>query len=134
MPVKIGSFEAFSEDEFNALRQQKRGTANPAMVELLNEVEAGRPIRVPLVEGQSARGLRVAISRAATSRGLDVETLEGDGFVAVRKVDQPRTRKATQAAPGQGKRRGRPPKRQEQDQAEMIAFEDQATDLATGES
>ncbi len=36
-----------------------------------------------LVEGQSARGLRTAISRAATSRGLTVETVKGDGFVAV---------------------------------------------------
>src|SRR5215207_4988017 len=79
MPVKIGSFEAFSEEGFKALRQQKRGTSNSAMVELLNEVEVGRAIRVSPVDGQSARGLRVAISRAATSRGLDVETVEGDG-------------------------------------------------------
>jgi hypothetical protein len=35
-------------------------------------------VRVPLVEGQTARGLRVAISRAATSRGLSVETGEGE--------------------------------------------------------
>ncbi len=134
MPVRIGSFDVFPEEEFDALRQQKRGTSNPAMVDLLNEVEAGRPIRVPLVEGQSARGLRVAISRAATSRGLDVETVEGGGFVAVRKVDQPRGQKGTQASSDGTRRRGRPPKRQEQDQAEMISFEDQATDLATGES
>ena len=44
---------------------------------------------VLLVDGQSARGLRVAISRAATSRGMTVETAEGDGFVAVRKVEEP---------------------------------------------
>ena len=134
MPVKIGTFEAFSVEEFDILRQQKRGTANPAMVELLHEVTAGRPMRVPLVEGQSARGLRMAISRAATSRGLSVETVEGDGFVAVRTVDPPRTRKGTQTSSDQGKRRGRPPKRQAQDRAEMNSFEDQATDLATGDS
>ena len=115
MTVKIGAFEPFPDEEFNALREQKRSTSNPAMVELLNELEAGGPIRVPLVEGQTARGLRVAISRSATSRGLSVETVEGDGFVAVRKVDQPRTRKGTQSASDQGKRRGRPPKRQESD-------------------
>ena len=67
-------------------------------------------MRVPLVEGWSARGLRSAISRAATSRGLTVETVEGEGFVAVRKVDEPQgeagdtdggataTRPATQAS------------------------------------
>src|SRR3712207_4109923 len=84
MPVQIDTFEPFSEDEFNHLRQQKARKSNPMMDELLSEVASGTPVRVPLVEGQSARGLRVAISRAATTRGLSVETVEGDGFVAVR--------------------------------------------------
>ena len=114
MPVKIGSFEPLSEEEFAALRQQKARKTDPAMVALLAEVEAGRPVRVPLVEGQSARGLRTAISRAATSRGLSVETVEGDGFVAVRKVDESRTRRGKQApSTGGQRRRGRPPKPQE---------------------
>jgi hypothetical protein len=87
---------------------------DPAMAALLTEIATGQPVRVPLVEGQSARGLRTAISRAATSRGMSVETVEGNGFVAVRKVDAPRTRKgkAAPAMDGQ-RRRGRPPKRQE---------------------
>ena len=59
-------------------------------------------MRVPLVEGQSARGLRTAISRAAGSRGLSVETVEGDGFVAVRKTDEPRTRKGKPAPSPKG--------------------------------
>ena len=114
MPVKIESFEPLSEEDFTALRQQKARKTDPAMLALLAEVEAGQPVRVPLVEGQSARGLRTAISRAATSRGLTVETVAGDGFVAVRKSDEPRTRKGKSAAPGEGqRRRGRPPKRQE---------------------
>ena len=66
------------------------------------------------MERQSARGLRTAISRAATSRGLTVETVEGDGFVAVRKSEESRTRKGKQASFPEGqRRRGRPPKRQE---------------------
>src|ERR671910_284470 len=114
MPVKIESFEPLSDEEFTALRQQKARKTDPAMLALLTEVEAGRPVRVPLVEGQSARGLRTAISRAATSRGLSVETVEGDGFVAVRKSDEPRPRKQKQAPSTDGpRRRGRPPKRQE---------------------
>jgi hypothetical protein len=57
-------------------------------------------------------GLRVAISRA-TTRGITVETVQGDGFVAVRKVDEPRTRKGKAAPSGEGqRRRGRPPKLQ----------------------
>jgi hypothetical protein len=124
MPVKIGTFEPLSEEEFTALRQQKARKTDPAMLALLTEVEAGRPVRVPLVEGQSARGLRTAISRAATSRGLSVETVEGEGFVAVRKVDEPRARKPTQRTAEPGKRRGRPPKRQDQPLDEVLAAAD----------
>ena len=99
MPVRIRSFETFSEDdEFTALREQKSRKTDSAMVALLDEIATGRPVRVPLVEGQSARGLRTAISRAAGSRGLSVETVEGEGFVAVRKAaDEPRSRMGKQS-------------------------------------
>jgi hypothetical protein len=131
MPVKIGTFGPLSEAEFTELQRQKARKADPAMAALLDEVATGRPVRVPLVEGQGARGLRVAISRAATSRGLSVETVEGDGFVAVRKSDEPRTRKGKQSTPAEGqKRRGRPPKRQQHDAAEIASLQD----LASGES
>jgi hypothetical protein len=126
MPVKIGTFGPLSEAEFTELRQQKARKTDPAMAALLAEVATGQPIRVPLVEGQSARGLRTAISRAATSRGMTVETFEGDGFVAVRKTDEPRTRKGKQmqqnAEPG--KRRGRPRKRQDHSLDEILAAAD----------
>jgi hypothetical protein len=131
MPVKIGTFGPLSEAEFTELQRQKARKADPAMAALLDEIATGRPVRVPLVEGQGARGLRVAISRAATSRGLSVETVEGDGFVAVRKTDAPRARKGKQAPSAEGpRRRGRPPKRQEHDAAEIASLQD----LAAGES
>ena len=131
MPVKIGTFGPLSEAEFTELRQQKARKADPAMAALLAEVATGQPVRVPLVEGQSARGLRTAISRAASSRGMTVETVEGDGFVAVRKADEPRTRKSKPAPAHDGqRRRGRPPKRREQDVGEI----DSLRDLAAGES
>jgi hypothetical protein len=131
MPVKIGTFGPLSEAEFTELQRQKARKADPAMAALLDEIATGRPVRVPLVEGQGARGLRVAISRAATSRGLTVETVEGDGFVAVRKTDEPRSRKGKQSTPAEGqKRRGRPPKRQEHDAAEIASLQD----LAAGEN
>jgi hypothetical protein len=130
MPVKIGTFGPLSDAEFTELRHQKARKANPAMTALLDEIATGRPVRVPLMDGQSARGLRVAISRAATSRGLSVETLEGEGFVAVKKADKPAVRKSGQSSSEPGKRRGRPPKRQEQDAAEIASLQD----LATGES
>jgi hypothetical protein len=124
MPVKFGSFEPLSEEEFTALRQQKARKTDPAMTALLAEVATGRPLRVPLVEGQSARGLRTAISRAASSRGLSVETVEGEGFVAVRKADEPRARKPTQQSAEPGKRRGRPRTRQDHSLDEILAATD----------
>ena len=131
MPVKIGTFGPLSEAEFTELQQQKARKMDPAMAALLAEIATGQPVRVPLVEGQSARGLRTAISRAATSRGLTVETVEGDGFVAVRKADEPRNRKGKPASSQDGqRRRGRPPKRREQDAAEIASLRD----LAAGES
>jgi hypothetical protein len=67
-------------------------TTDPVMVRLLADEETGQPVRIPLVEGQSARGLRTAISRAAGNRGMSVETVAGKGFVGMKKVDQPRHR------------------------------------------
>ncbi len=87
----------------------------------------GTPVRVPLVTGQGARGMRAAISRAATSRGLTVETVEGDGFVAVRRAEEPRKRKAAQGPSGETRRRGRPPKRLEQDATEIASMRDLAS-------
>jgi hypothetical protein len=113
VPVKIASFEPFSNEEFDRLRQQKPSTTDPAMVALLAEVDSGQPVRIPLVHGQSARGLRTAISRAAGSRGIKVETVAGDGFVAVKKLDQPRNARSAPTMDSQ-RRGGRPPKRQEQ--------------------
>jgi hypothetical protein len=113
MPVKIGTFGPLSEAEFTELRQQKARKSDPAMAALLDEIASGRPIRMPLVEGQSARGLRSAISRAARGRGMTVEAFEGDGFVAVRKDDEPRTRNGKQRHPAIGQRQwGRSPKYQ----------------------
>jgi hypothetical protein len=43
-------------------------------------------------------GSRTTICRPATNRGMTVKILEGDGFVAVRKVDELRARKG-RAAP-----------------------------------
>jgi hypothetical protein len=124
MLVKIESFEPLSEAEFTALRQQKARKTDPAMAALLAEIATGQPVRVPLVEGQGTRGLRTAISRAATSRGLSVETVEGDGFVAVRKVDEPRARKPTLQNAEPGKRRGRLRKQQDHTLHEILAAAD----------
>jgi hypothetical protein len=113
VPVKIGPIEDLADDEFQALRRKKGARADPAMVELLDRVESGTPQRVGLEPGQNARGLRFAIARKAKQRGLGVETVEGDGFVAVSRTDAPPTRTGRPAPTDSGqRRRGRPPKQQ----------------------
>ncbi len=113
MPVRIGPIEDMADDEFQALRRKKGARADPAMEELLDRVESGTPQRVGLEPGQNARGLRVAIARKAKQRGLAVETVEGDGFVAVSRTEAPPARTARQTpADGGQRRRGRPPKQQ----------------------
>jgi hypothetical protein len=104
----------FTEEQIvHALRQLKARKTDPAMTALLAEIATGQPVRMPLVEGQSARGLRTAISRAASSRGITVETVKGNGFVAVRKTDASSSRQGKSAPSGEGqRRRGRPPKLQ----------------------
>jgi hypothetical protein len=54
-----------------------------------------------------------------------VETVKGDGFVAVRKVDEPRARKEKPASATHGqRRRGRPRKRQDHSLDEVLAAAD----------
>jgi hypothetical protein len=62
VPVKIGALGPLSEAEFTELQRQKARKTDPAMDAILDEIATGRPVRVPLVEGQSARWLRTAIN------------------------------------------------------------------------
>ena len=119
MPVKIETFEPFSDEEFETGYVNRRRARPIRPWSRCWPRSRPEPVRVPLVQGQSARGLRTAISRAAGSRGINVETVAGDGFVAVKKLrsatspqDPPRpgdrgaapARSTTEAARG---RRGR---------------------------
>jgi hypothetical protein len=87
-----------SDAEFDALRKTQGGTTDRAMVALLAEIKTGLPVRVPLVEGQSARGLRAAISRAASSHRINMETVARDGFVAVKKTNPTHARRTNHAS------------------------------------
>jgi hypothetical protein len=63
--------------------------------------------------------MRVAIARAASARGLSVESIEGNGFVAVRRTDEPRSRTPPRQ-PAEPGRRGRPRKRQDHTLEEVL--------------
>jgi hypothetical protein len=102
-----------SQEEVEQLRGRRGKRTDPVMEELLASLAAGRPQRVGLMEGQSGRGVRISIARRARERRLNVETVEGDRFVAVWRADEPATRR-TRKTGGEGERRqGRPPKQQE---------------------
>jgi hypothetical protein len=103
----------------NIISQNVR-TTDPVMVRLLTKVETGHPIRIALVEGQSAGGLRTTISRSAGNRGISVATVAGEGFVGVKKVDQPRRPKSRQPAPGPGQGRPGRPRKQDGEPLEVI--------------
>jgi hypothetical protein len=124
VPVRIGQVEEMSAEEFAGLRRAQRArAANPQMEELLDRVEAGQPLRVPLEQGQSARGLRVAIARAASRRGLKVETVEGEGFVAVRRAEQPSREQPRRQPAADGRRqRGRPRRRGDETAPDMTGL------------
>ena len=94
--VKMGGFTPVAEADFVELSQPPARNVDPAMSSLLEAIGTGRPVRVPLVDGQCSRDLRVAISRAAGRRGMRVVTLEGEGFVAVRKAEAPPIRTSQQ--------------------------------------
>src|SRR5262245_13674860 len=89
MPVPIGPYEAWSEEEFEELariRPPNLQSTDPAMLQLLLALDAGAPIRISLANGQNPRSLRSAIVNAARHRGLRLKSLTGDGFIAVKKV------------------------------------------------
>ena len=117
MPITLGHIEDMSLEEVAHLRQRQGKRTDPTMEELLAALEAGRPQRVSLTEGQRARGVRVSIARRARERGLHVETAEGDGFIAVWKVDAPTPRQTRKPAGAGERRRSRLPKQQEAPQA-----------------
>ncbi len=108
MPVKIDNLEEMSEEEFNSLRRERtRRALDPGMEELLTRLAAGQTVRVPIGPDQTARGLRVSIGRLAAQRGMRVEAVEGEGFLGVRRIEEPESRSSRKPSAGDGRRRGR---------------------------
>ena len=114
MPVRIERLEEMSEEEFDRLRRVRSGRgADPAMEELLDRLEAGEAVRVPVGPEQTVRGLRVAVGRRAGQRGMKVEAVEGEGFVGFRRADGPAAQGKGQGAAEAPRKRGRPRRRAE---------------------
>src|SRR5689334_19384720 len=100
MAVKIGEFRPTTQERVSKLREKKGNRVDPGMIELLDALESGEPVEVPVDAQQHPKGLRIAISRAANKRGLSVETFEdvdgaGNPVVVVVKADRPQPRSAS---------------------------------------
>ncbi len=113
MPVRIDRLEEMSEEEFDRLRRARPGrVTDPIMEELLDRLEAGERVRVPVAAEQSVRGLRVAVGWRASQRGMKVEAVEGDGFVGFRRADAPALQQGKRQPVAEGQRKRGRPKRQ----------------------
>ena len=102
-----------SEEEFERLRRARSGRAvDPPVEKLLDRIEAGEIVRVPVAPDQSVRGLRVSVGRRASQRGMKVDAVEGDGFVGFRRAEAPVPKQGKRQPPEEGPRKRGRPKRQ----------------------
>ena len=89
MPIQINRFEEMTPEEFEQLPEpNSQPKVDPVWESLLDRLEGGGIVRIPVVENE-VRGLRLAVWRRATKRGFKVTLRYGDGFLAVRRSDQP---------------------------------------------
>ena len=78
---------------------------------VLDEIENGDVISIPIKDDSELRGFRIGIARRAASRQLKLEFRATDKALAVRKSDQPYVAKPKkESVDGQPRRRGRPRK------------------------
>jgi hypothetical protein len=115
MPEHV-RFEEVDEATWNEAAPPKQGKVSPwdGLVETL---ESGKPLRVPVSSEKELRGARIGIARRARSRGYSVTFRVSEGALLVRtSQEEPRARRTrSQSSPtpgtdGQPRRRGRPPK------------------------
>src|SRR5258708_8267981 len=86
---------------------------------VLDEVENGDVISIPVKEDKELRGFRIGMARRAASRQLKLEFRATATNLAVRKSDQPYVAKPKkESADGQPRRRGRPRKSESQAESE----------------
>jgi hypothetical protein len=91
MPVEIDPFREISQADFEQmLRDSRKASPNylhPSMVALMAALtESEQPILIPLRETQLPRSVRSAIMNVARHRGLKVQSVSGEGYVAVRRL------------------------------------------------
>src|SRR5215211_8840930 len=106
VPIQINEFHEMTPEEFERLPEPKPPVKeDPVWMSLLDRVENGGIVRIPAGE-TAVRGLRLAMGRRAAKRGFKVTLRYGEGFLAVRRSDEPVQEKQS-APPANGRRRKR---------------------------
>src|SRR5215218_1228086 len=106
MPIQINEFHEMTLEEFEQLPEPKpQAKEDPVWTSLLDRVADGGIVRIPVGETE-VRGLRLAMGRRAAKRGFKVTLRYGDGFLAVRRSDEPVQEKQSTPPPN-GRRRKR---------------------------
>ncbi len=72
-------------DEFEALPQAKKPQPPSEWDPIMASLEAGRPVRIPVVDEADTKKKRLSVGRRAAMRGFEVEIRYGDGVMAVRR-------------------------------------------------
>jgi hypothetical protein len=91
MPTEIEGFAEITQDEFDLMvREARKSTPSyihPSMVALMSALaENEQPYLIKLKETQTSRAVRSAIMNVARHRGLKVQSVSGEGYVAVRRL------------------------------------------------
>jgi len=91
MPVELDVFREISQDEFDQMLRDSRKASpsylHPSMVSLMQALtESEQPLLIKLKETQLPRSVRSAIMNVARHRGLRVQSVSGEGYVAVRRL------------------------------------------------
>jgi len=91
MPTEIEGFDEITQDDFERMLREARKSApsylHPSMVALMQALsESDQPLLIKLKETQLPRSVRSAIMNVSRHRGLKVQSVSGEGFVAVRRL------------------------------------------------
>ncbi len=100
-------YNLITEEEWDALAPVKQPDA---WDQLLDELEQGRIVRLPVADEKALRGTRLTLGRRAAKRGFKVDIRTQDTALAVRKREEaPTPPEVAETAPVP-RRRGRKPK------------------------
>ena len=99
-------YSVITEEEWDALTPVKQPDT---WDKLLDELEQGRIVRLPVADEKALRGTRLTLGRRAAKRGFKVDIRSQDTTLAVRKREEAATPPEVAETAPAPRRRGRRP-------------------------